>query len=584
MSEEKKKMRKETKIVLWILGLGAMVTLALVVGVVLLLQDDNEMLSEDPRWLYVDLRLPFTASPQPMGLLDDPDSVVPLTTEMASLIRKAGTDDQVLGIRAELGGMALGWAQVEELRQALVDYRESGKECKIWAEAFTNKEYYLASACNEVVAPEAGVFLVTGLAMTITYYADLFEELDIQPNFAHVGDFKSAVEPYERTGPSAAASEATNALLDSLYGQFIMGISEGRQLTETAVRQLLDNPPITPQGALEAGAIDSIQYRDQFLLKDNEDFEFFHWRDFWNKIKMEAPSSEHNIAVIYADGAIMNGSSGNSLFGGSSIGDHTVRKHIQRAIDSDIDALVIRISSPGGSGSASDAIWRELQRVKELDIPVVISMGDYAASGGYYISMIGDHIFAQPNTITGSIGVFGGKLNFEGLYNKVGMNLHTYQRGAFANLFSSTSNFSEDEKSKYQEFLNGFYQVFITKAADGRNLTTEQIHQVAQGRVWTGTQALEHKLIDEIGGLEDALSKAGELAGITDYNVLTIPQPQSVLEEFLAELQGTKETKLSLETAIPTMALQTLQKAETIQSILKNDPRVSMLPMTIDIE
>lgn len=584
MSEEKKKMRKETKIVLWILGLGAMVTLALVIGVVLLLQDDNEMLSEDPRWLYVDLRLPFTASPQPMGLLDDPDSVVPLTTEMASLIRKAATDDQVLGIRAELGGMALGWAQVEELRQALVDYRESGKECKIWAEAYTNKEYYLASACNEVVAPEAGVFLVTGLAMTITYYADLFEELDIQPNFAHVGDFKSAVEPYERTGPSAAASEATNTLLDSLYSQFIIGISEGRQLSEEAVRQLLDNPPITPQGALEAGAIDLIQYRDQFLLKDNEDFEFFHWRDFWNKIKMEIPASEHNIAVIYADGAIMNGSSGNSLFGGSSIGDHTVRKHIQRAIDSDIDALVIRISSPGGSGSASDAIWRELQRVKELDIPIVISMGDYAASGGYYISMIGDHIFAQPNTITGSIGVFGGKLNFEGLYNKVGMNLHTYQRGAFANLFSSTSNFSDAEKSKYQEFLNGFYQVFITKAANGRNLTTEQMHQVAQGRVWTGTQALDHKLIDEIGGLEDALRKAGELAGISDYNTLTIPQPQSVLEEFLAELQGTRETKLSLEAAVPTTALQTLQNAETIQSILKTDPRISMLPMTIDIE
>ena len=584
MSEEKKKMRKETKVVLWILGLGAMVTLALVIGVVLLLQDDNEMLSEDPRWLYVDLRLPFTASPQPLGILDDPDSAVPLTTEMASLIRKAGTDEQVLGIRAELGGMSLGWAQVEELRQAFVEYRESGKECKIWAEAYTNKEYYLASACNEVVAPEAGVFLVTGLAMTITYYAELFEELDIQPNFAHVGDFKSAVEPYERTGPSPAASEATNALLDSLYGQFILGISEGRQLTTAAVRELLDNPPITPQGALEAGAIDSIQYRDQFLLKDKEDFEFFHWRDFWNKINMEAPSSEHNIAVIYADGAIMNGSSGNSLFGGSSIGDHTVRKHIQRAIDADIDALVIRISSPGGSGSASDAIWRELQRVKELNIPIVISMGDYAASGGYYISMIGDHIFAQPNTITGSIGVFGGKLNFEGLYNKVGMNLHTYQRGAFANLFSSTSNFSAAEQAKYQEFLNGFYQVFITKAADGRNLTTEQIHQVAQGRVWTGTQALEHKLIDEIGGLEDALNKAGELAGVANYNVLTIPQPQSVLEEFLAELQGTKETKLSLESSVPSAALQTLQDAETIQSILKTDPRISMLPMAIDIQ
>ncbi len=161
MSEEKKSGRKETKIVLWILGLGAMVTLALVVGVILLLQDDNEMLNEDPRWLYVNLKLPFTASPQPLGVFDDPNTSTPLTTEMAELIRKAGTDDQVLGIRAELGGLNLGWAQVEELRQAFVDYRESGKECKVWAEAYTNKEYYLASACNEIVAPEAGVFILS---------------------------------------------------------------------------------------------------------------------------------------------------------------------------------------------------------------------------------------------------------------------------------------------------------------------------------------------------------------------------------------------------------------------------------------
>lgn len=586
MSEEKKPMRKETKIVLWLLGLGAMITVALVVGVILLMQDDNEMLSEDPRWLYVDLRLPFTASPQPLGLLDDPDSAVPLTTEMAHLIRSAGQDDKVLGIRAEMGGLNLGWAQVEELRQAFLDYRSTGKECKIWAEAYTNKEYYLASACNEVLAPEAGVFLVTGLSMTITYYADLFEELDIKPNFAHVGDFKSAVEPYERTGPSEAASEATNALLDSLYTAFIDGIAEGRQLTSQKVRDLLNNPPITPQGALEAGAIDAIQYRDQFLMKDNEDFEFFHWRDFMSKISSDTLINEHSIGVIYADGAIMNGSSGGSLFGGQSIGDHTLRRHIQRAIDEDVDALVLRISSPGGSGSASDAIWREMQRVKELNIPIVISMGDYAASGGYYISMIGDYVFAQPNTITGSIGVFGGKMNFSGLYDKVGMDLHTYQRGSFANLFSSTSDFSDAERAKYQEFLNGFYQVFITKAADGRNLTVEQIHEVAQGRVWTGTQALEHKLIDELGGLEDAIQKAAELSGIQEYKIITIPQPKSVVEEFIEQLQGTRETRLSIleQTHLPNQLTSTIQQAELIHQILESDPRVSMVPMTIDVE
>ena len=580
------KMRKETKIVLWILGLGALLTAGLVIGAILLLSDEDVMADAEPRWLYLDLRVPLSEMPQPMGILDDPDSLPPITTEMASIIRTAGEDEQILGIRAELGGLNLGWAQVEELRNALLDFRNSGKECKVWGEGYTNKEYYLATACNEILAPEAGIFLVTGLSMSITYYSDLFKELGIEPNFAHVGDFKSAVEPYERTGPSEAASEATNALLDSLYGTFINGIATGREMDVASVNALLNNPPITPQGALEAGAIDGLQYRDQFLMKDNEDFDFFHWRDLWTKMKLEANTSGNQIAVIYAEGAIMNGSSGGSLFGGQSIGDHTLRKHIQQAIDQEVSAIVLRISSPGGSGSASDAIWRELQRAKNLSIPIVVSMGDYAASGGYYISMIADHIYAQPNTITGSIGVFGGKLNLAGLYDKVGLDLHTYQRGEFANLFSSTSNFTEAERAKYQEFLNGFYTVFITKAAHGRNLSVEDIHAVAQGRVWTGTQALEHKLIDEIGGLPEALDKAASLAGIETYSLLQIPRSLSFLEELLEEMEQGNEASVTLPITehLPNIGIQTMQNAEMIQRILNEDPRISMMPMVMDVQ
>ena len=214
----------------------------------------------------------------------------------------------------------------------------------------------------------------------------------------------------------------------------------------------------------------------------------------------------------------------------------------------------------------------------------MISMGDYAASGGYYMSMIGDYVFAQPNTITGSIGVFGGKLNLEGLYNKVGMNLHTYQRGSFANLFSSTSDFSDAERAKYQEFLDGFYQVFITKAAEGRNLTTEQIHQVAQGRVWTGSQALEHKLIDEIGGLNDAIERAAQFIDADAYTVITIPQSKSVLEELLEDFQNTNEAHLDLNSVLPAHVTTTLQDAELMHQMLAHDPRISMLPMMIDVQ
>ena len=569
------------------MSLGAIITLGLVIGISLLFSSDIPSLNKEPKWLYLDLRVPLAGTPRSAGILEDPSDIPPLTTDMANLIRAAGKDESILGIRAELGGLGLGWAQVQELREALIDYRESGKECKIWGEAFSNKEYYLATACNEIAMPPAGVFLVNGMSMTITYYADLFDELDIEPNFAHVGDFKSAVEPYERTGPSEAASEATNALLDSIYDEFISGLASGRNLQKNAMRNILDNPPITPEGALEQGLVDSLQYRDEFLMKDKEDVSFHMWRKYWDTQKPLYQQSENKIAVIYAEGAIMGGNSGSSLFGGQMIGDKSMHRYFQQAIDQNVKAVVLRISSPGGSGAASDAIWRDVQRVKSLNIPVVISMGDYAASGGYYISMAGDYIFAQPTTITGSIGVFGGKLNLAGLYDKLGMDVHTYKRGEYSTLFSSTSNFSVDEREKYQEFLNGFYQIFISKAAEGRNLTVAQIHEVAQGRVWTGNQALEHKLIDEIGGLDDALAKAAELANLKEYSTYQIPRTKTFFEELIEEMEGGKDdvaVQKLIKESIPAELHEHLQSIQLLERMLEQDGRLSYLPMQLNIE
>jgi protease-4 len=216
-------------------------------------------------------------------------------------------------------------------------------------------------------------------------------------------------------------------------------------------------------------------------------------------------------------------------------------------------------------------------------------MGDYAASGGYYISMAGDYIFAQPNTITGSIGVFGGKMNLAGLYNKMGLTLHTYQRGNFANLFSSTSDFSDAERSKYQEFLSGFYDIFITKAADGRNLQKEDVHQVAQGRVWTGEQALERKLVDELGGLDAAIKKAAELAKIDTYNTMQIPQHLSFFEELLKELgesghESRAQTAASVELQLlPTDVLRHVSTLSQLEEILHTDGRATLLPMQIEV-
>jgi protease IV len=574
--------KKEMKLTLWLLSIGALITLGLVVSVILFLTSDSTEFTVEEQWLYVDLRVPMYATPQSGGIFDDPADTPPLTTDVAYLIRTAANDESILGIRVEMGGLNLGWAQVQELRDAFVSFTEAGKECKVWSETYSNKEYYLATACNEVSMPPAGIFLVNGLSMSLTYYKDFFDEWQIKPNFAHVGDFKSAVEPYERTGPSEAASEATNALLDSMYGEFIKSISTGRQLTKEATLSILDNPPITPNQALEKQLVDNLQYRDQFLLKDKEDIQFRHWKRYRESIKSSWENSDNNVAVIYAEGTIMPGSSGSSFLGASFIGDKTIRQHLQQAIDTNAKAIVIRISSPGGSGSASDSIWRDIQRVKEMGIPVVISMGDYAASGGYYIAMGSDYIFAQPTTITGSIGVFGGKFNLSGLYEKFGLHTHTYKRGEFSTLFSSMEDFDENSRKKYQDFLESFYQIFISKAALGRNMSIEDIHTVAQGRVWTGEQALQHKLIDEIGGLDKAIYKASELAGLSSYQTIQIPQTLSFWEEVLEEMQSTPdEASLQL---LPGHLKESLSMVMTLERILNEDGKATLLPMQISFQ
>jgi protease-4 len=571
--------KKEMKLTLWLLSIGALITLGLVVSVILFLTSDTTEFKVEEQWLYVDLRVPMYATPQSGGIFDDPADTPPLTTDVAHLIRTAANDENVLGIRVEMGGLNLGWAQVQELRNAFVTFTDSGKECKVWSETYSNKEYYLATACNEVSMPPAGIFLVNGISMSLTYYKDFFDEWQIKPNFAHVGDFKSAVEPYERTEPSEAASEATNALLDSMYGEFIKSISTGRQLTNEATLALLDNPPITPTQALEKQLVDTLQYRDQFLLKDKEDIQFRHWKKYRESINSSWESSDNNVAVIYAEGTIMPGSSGASFLGASFIGDKTIRQHLQLAVDSNAKAIVIRISSPGGSGSASDSIWRDIQRVKEMGIPVVISMGDYAASGGYYIAMGCDYIFAQPTTITGSIGVFGGKFNLSGLYEKFGLKTHTYKRGEYSTLFSSMEDFNDDSRKKYQDFLESFYQIFITKAAEGRNMSKEEIHTVAQGRVWTGEQALQHKLVDEIGGLDKAISKAATLAGLSSYQTVQIPQTLSFWEEVLEEMQPSPdETSLQY---MPEHLKSSLAMVMTLDRILNEDGKATLLPLQI---
>lgn len=577
--EPPKKRKSGNALVFWILGFGFFIFLSVVVGVALLIDVEPPSLTADSGWLHVKVTGNIVDTPGVSNSFSDPSDLPPLTTELTRAIREAANDENVEGLYLEVRPSGMGWAQLQEMRDAILAFQEGGKPCVAFADGFSNKEYYLASACAELHAPPTAITLVTGLAVTRSYYGEAFEKYGVSSNFEHVGDFKSAVEPYERTGPSDAAAEATGAMLDSLYGQLVAGIAEGRGVTTDRALAWLEDPPLTAKDALELGMLDELSYHSQVAERFEDTLSM---KKYVSKRRRDWKSGT-KVAVIHAEGTIIGGSSQQDLFGSSYIGDRTVVEQLEEVLEDDeIKAVVLRVNSPGGSGSASDNMWHAIERVKESK-PVVASMGDYAASGGYYISMGTNYIFAEPGTLTGSIGVFGGKLNFAGVYQELGVSLHTTQRGRYANLLSSTSDFDEEERAKFRTFLSGFYDTFVSKAAQGRGMSEEALHEVAQGRVWTGEQALERDLVDELGGLDAAIAKAAELAEIEgDVRVVRLPERKTLIDQILEELAD-PGADASVAIALPDELAGLLATGERLQRVL-DDGVAAMLPGELRVD
>lgn len=609
-----------TRLLLWVTAIGLVILVAVTVALVLLFQEGEDPLADNEgRWLYVGLS-GLSDAPTTPGLFDDPNDLPPLTTEVTALIREAADDPEIPGLVVEVGGMGVGWAQAQELRQALVDFRASDKPCIAWANDYGNQEYFVATACDQVQVSPTGLVLPNGLALTQTYYAGALEKLDVHANFEHVGNFKSAVEPYERSGPSEFASEATAMLLDGIYDQLVAAIAEGRGVSLDQARAWVDDPPMTAAHAVQAGMVDRRLFKDQLkdqvelfggewpgeeaarAASDEDRKELRHYRDYLQHLRRTwKKKHDVRVAVIYAEGAIMPGSSTTDIFGGKTIGDRTVRAQLRDVReDEDIDAVVLRVNSPGGSGSASDAIWREVVLTRDVK-PVVVSMSDYAASGGYYISMAADHIVAEPTTLTGSIGVFGGKLNLSGAMAKLGLTQHTWERGEHATLLSSGHDFDEADRVLFQRYLAEFYDTFIGKAAEGRGMSVDALHAVAQGRVWTGAQALERGLVDELGGLDVAIERAVERLELEQppeqLTIHRIPEQKGLLDQLLEDM-GRKdrsigsrsssvlgpEQALVLELLAGQPQLRTaLSGAVHLQELVQAGEAVTMLPGVLEI-
>lgn len=490
-------------------------------------------------------------------------------------IKKAKNDKSINALLLELDGLDVGWAKLDELGQAIADFRKSGKKTFALLSSGDQKDYLLGLTCDQVCAPESGLIMLTGVRAEVTFYKDLFDKIGVEADFLRMGDAKSAVEPFISTKMSEASKKQLTGVLDDRFDNgivaHIVANRPQQKFTPEQVKKLIDEGPFTPKAAQKAGLIDTVAYEEKFTddIKSALQAEKVNVVKNYGQSKMEeldftklfmkmmAPpklsfSNKPKIAVIYATGTITDGKSADSMLGGATCGAKTMVEAIREAeADANVKAIVLRVDSPGGSAFASDLMWHELKQCKK---PVIASMGDVAASGGYYICMSSKKIYADPGTLTGSIGVFGGKLTLGKLYDKIGLKTEVISRGANANLFSMETKFSDSERTAMSGFMHEVYDQFLDKALAGRkqagkDMTRPQLEKLAGGRIWTGRQAKENGLIDELGTLEDALAEAKKEAGIPEgkeMEILSLPKARTIFDMLLDAKSDSKITSPEL--------------------------------------
>ena len=461
----------------------------------------------------------------------------PTVQSVVNSLRKAAVDPRVRGVILMPSGPQPLWGKAQEIRDAVLAYKASGKPIVAFLEYGGTQEYYLASAADKVFLLPGSPLDLVGVASYEMFVRGALDKIGAYPDMLHAGDFKTASNFYTETTFTPAHREMAESLNRDLYDQIIDGIADGRDLGKSEVRRLVDEGPFLAADALAAGLVDELLYADE--VKRQDPFDEVNWREIadrdYRQISLASVglNQGRRIALIYAVGTITSGAGGVDLLGGEVLGSETLVRAIRAArTDDSVRAIVLRIDSPGGSAIASDVIWRELTLASE-DKPVIASMSDLGASGGYYMAMAADSIVAQPATLTGSIGVVADKITTGGTYEKVGVSIEPVSNGRFAGIYSPVTPFSDAERAKMQEHIDAIYEQFLAKAAEGRGTTRDAIHEVAQGRVWTGRQAKELGLIDELGGLGRAIALAKERVGIdadAEVELVVYPRPKSLFE------------------------------------------------------
>ena len=480
---------------------------------------------------------------------------------LVGALRRAKTDPRITSVLLMPGSLdSPYWARVQELRDAVVDFRESGKPVTAFLEYGGDREYYLASAADKIyLLPTSGLDL-TGIAAYEVFLRGTFDKLGAYPDFIHIGDYKTATNQYTEKSMTPEHREMSESLNRDMFAQLVRGIAEGRKKSEADVRALIDAGPFLPKAALDAGLVDGVAYQDELddlvpVLRRGGDPVNWVETDEYGANDGVRLRRRPRIAVLYAVGTIVSGRSGADPLDGDVVGSDTMIEDIRRIRDDgSIRGIVLRIDSPGGSSVASDVILRELQLTKkdDPDRPIVVSMSDLAASGGYYIALAGDEIVAQPGTLTGSIGIFTGKIVYGGTLEKAGITAETVSSGANAAMFSPLTPFTPAQRQKVEAFMRDFYTGFLDKTAESRHKTRDEVHELAQGRVWTGEQAKARGLVDRLGGLDDAIEVVKERAEIdADEAVEIVVYPRRrTFYEALSDSFGRSEAGASVVRAL----------------------------------
>ena len=480
----------------------------------------------------------------------------PTVLDSWQILRKAAVDPRIKGIVISPKGLSVGWAKLEELRAQLLEFKKSGKPVYAYLRAAGTPEYYLATAADQIYMPPDDWLNVKGLRAELTFIKNTLDKVGVAMEFEGIGMYKDAPDTFTKTSPSPQTLEVTNQILDQYYGSLISVISQGRKRDPEAARAMIDKGPFVGQGAVDAGMIDGMMFEDEVYaklkqqLKATADLKKVHAKDYAS-VPVTGTDGPTQIAVISGDGEILTATGGLDNFDQAGMTGEGMARVFKQVADNDqIKGVILRVDSPGGDAIASAEILHAAEELSKKK-PLIVSMSDYAASGGYMMSMTGDPVLAYNNTLTGSIGVFFGKLTLRGLYDKIGLNKYLLKRGKWASIDSDYTPLGTEERARLHTELEAYYKGFVQRVATGRKKNYNVIEPLAQGRVWLGAQAVKNGLVDEIGGLDRAIAMIKDKTKVPSNQPVTLvayPQKRSLIQVLL-----NREPQTELQSSIDTL-------------------------------